>query len=320
MAAAIIASTVCQQVLGTLRTRAAAGRLVEQMSDSGVIPVGGPILEVHFAAPDESEWLDAEGHPAQPIEARCKLVVLSDESGPVVRLALSPHADDYSVLSGFTPARRLALRNAQLVAVVNSHIALVQDSGRRLVAVSDTERQRIERDLHDGAQQRLVSAAFHLKVARSLIGSTAVPRQLDVADQLLLDTLAKLRTIAHGMFPTALIEEGLFAALEEIVSAADLPTILSADPQADFGSRPVGIDVAMAAFATVNDALHAVADRSPAARADVSVRREEGVLTVLSGFRLVAILSTLITLLTPVIASRPSVVTSPSPHPGAICS
>ncbi len=141
VAAATIGIAVCWQVIGTLHRRAAAERLAEQLSDPTVDPGGGgAILAIHFAAPDAAGWLDAQGRRAEPMATTCKQVVLSDDSGPVIRLALTPTADDYSVLSGFTPARRLALRNAQLVAVVNSHIAQVQDSGRRLVAVSDAER------------------------------------------------------------------------------------------------------------------------------------------------------------------------------------
>ena len=277
-AALTIGGAVCWQVLGTLHRRAAAGRLVEQLSDPTTGPAGrGSILAIHFAARNATEWLDAQGCRAQPI-ANCKHVVLSDESGPVVCLALTRRADEFSVLSGLTPARRLALRNAQLVAVAKSHIAQVQESGQRLVAVSDAERQRIERDLHDGAQQRLVSASFHLKVARSLIGPAAAPREIDTADQRLLDTLGQLRAIAHGMFPTALIEEGLTAALEELVATAEIPATLVTHPTFDKG-EPAGNGVAMATFATVNAALRAVIDPSAVARAHISITQDGDTLT-----------------------------------------
>ena len=70
------------------------------------------------------------------------------------------------VLAQLAPAARLSLRNAQLAAVANARLADVRASRRRVVAASDGERRRIERDLHDGAQQRLVSAAFYLSIAR----------------------------------------------------------------------------------------------------------------------------------------------------------
>ncbi len=78
---------------------------------------------------------------------------------------LARPADKGEVLAGLTPATRWALRNAQLAAVARARLAEVQASQRRIVAASDAERRRIERDLHDGAQQRLVSVAFHLRVA-----------------------------------------------------------------------------------------------------------------------------------------------------------
>lgn len=186
LAAAAVGVVVCLQVTGTLRTRAAAARLTEQLSDPATIPATGRslILATHFAAPPgETGWIDAQGLPARDPAAPHQHVVLSDRSGPVVRLAVTRGADELEVLSGFTPARRLAVRNAQLTAVAKANIAQVRAFQRRLVAVSDAERRRIERDLHDGAQQRLVSAAFHLKVARTQIGAAAAPPELDTADQ-----------------------------------------------------------------------------------------------------------------------------------------
>jgi len=101
----------------------------------------------------------------------------------------------------------------------------VQASQRRVVAMSDAERRRIERDLHDGAQQRLVSVAFHLRVAlRDVNPATAA--QLTGTEARIHDALAHLRQLAHGMFPSVLADEGLEAALEELLVASDIPATL----------------------------------------------------------------------------------------------
>ena len=94
-----------------------------------------------------------------------------------------------------------------------------------MVATSDAERRRIERDLHDGAQQRLVGVAFHLQVA--LAGADpATAERLTGAETQVRDALARLRRLA-GIFPSVLADEGLGAALDELVAASDVPATLT---------------------------------------------------------------------------------------------
>src|SRR3712207_6849347 len=102
--------------------------------------------------------------PAPEREARP--LVLSAPAGPAVRLLLPPGVAPGEVVAGLTPARRLMLVNARLTAEARARLRELQASQRRAVATRDAERTRIERDVHDGAQQRLVSAMFHLSLAQ----------------------------------------------------------------------------------------------------------------------------------------------------------
>jgi signal transduction histidine kinase len=191
----------------------------------------------------------------------------------VLRLLLARRADQGEVLAGLTPATRLALRNAQLAAVASARLAEVQASQRRVVATSDAERRRIERDLHDGAQQRLVSVAFHLRVA--LAGAEpATGVRLTSAEVRVRDALARLRRLAHGIFPSALASEGLGAALDELVAASDVPATLTVHVDS------VADAPAMAAYATVVAALDAVERPSAATREMISVVQDGITLTV----------------------------------------
>ena len=166
-AVAVVGAVVWGIGFRTVRTRAAIDRLATQLSDPAAAlgQSGGAIRGVQFLVPDDGRWVDAAGHDLHDPPAPGTDLVLSDASGPVLRLLLARRADQGEVLAGLTPATRLALRNAQLAAVASARLAEVQASQRRVVATSDAERRRIERDLHDGAQQRLVSVAFHLRVA-----------------------------------------------------------------------------------------------------------------------------------------------------------
>jgi len=108
----------------------------------------------------ESRWVDAAGSPvADSNDDGARVgVELVDGAGPLARLLVRPGGDHRDVIASLTPATQLALCNAQLAAVAKARLLDVQESRRRIVEAGDGERRRIERDLHDGAQQRLVSA------------------------------------------------------------------------------------------------------------------------------------------------------------------
>jgi signal transduction histidine kinase len=274
-AVALVGAVVCGIGFRTVRTRAAIDRLAAQLSDpaAALRHSGGGIRGVQFLVPDDGRWVDAAGQDVHDPPGPGSDLVLSDASGPMLRLLLARRADQGEVLAGLTPATRLALRNAQLAAVASARLAEVQASQRRVVATSDTERRRIERDLHDGAQQRLVSVAFHLRVA--LAGADpATADHLTGAETRVRDALARLRRLAHGIFPSVLASEGLGAALDELVATSDVPATLIVRVD-DVADAP-----AMAAYATVVAALDAVEQPSAATRAEVSMVQDGGVLTV----------------------------------------
>ena len=156
------------------------------------------------------------------------------------------------MVARLTPARRLALTNAGLATVTRAHLAEVQASQQRVVARADTERHRIERDLHDGAQQRLVSAALLLGSARNRLPPAAAT-VLGSAEQQILEALGQLRRLSHGTFPAVLADEGLTAALEELLTELDVAVELDVT----VGYQP-SRQGAAAAYATVDAALRGI--------------------------------------------------------------
>jgi signal transduction histidine kinase len=268
---AVTATAVCVIAARTLRTRSAVDRLASRLS--GPVATLGGVQGVHFAVPSEARWVDTAGRDAAEVPGH-NSYVLSDESGPVLRLVIARATDEGEVLAAVTPATRLALQNARLSAVAKARLADVQTSQRRVVAASDAERRRIERDLHDGAQQRLISAAFHLKVALART-DPATAEQIATAENRVRDVLARLRRLAHGIFPSVLAEEGLAVALDELVAASDVPTRLEVRSRIDVGAEP-----AMAAYATAAAVLGSVEHPAPDSRALISIDYEDDTLTV----------------------------------------
>jgi signal transduction histidine kinase len=274
-AAVAVGGSVCAVAVRRLRSRMAVDRLVRRLSEPETVlhDLHGAIRAVHFAVPGAEGWIDPAGRDVGDGSPQGRSVVLSDASGPVLRLVLAAGRDADDALAGITPADRLALRNAQLSAVTKARLADVQASRRRIVATSDAERQRIERDLHDGAQQRLVSAAFYLSLARSRLPQDSAP--LSRAEATVRDALTNLRQLTHGLFPSVLATEGLRAALDELVKLADVTTMLEVR-----GCHTVDAESAMAAYATVATALDQTTRSPMASTARVSVIQDEGTLNV----------------------------------------
>ena len=257
----------------TRRVRRAVDDLVARLaSPSPAAWEGGSgvIRSVRFSMPDDGRWVDNAGRDIDAVgrSSNDAWVDIGDPSAPVLQVQLAPGNSPADVLAQLAPAAWLSLRNAQLAAVANARLADVRASRRRVVAASDGERRRIERDLHDGAQQRLVSAALYLSIARGRLPVQAPALQR--AEAVVGGALAELRSLAHGIFPRVLGTEGLHAALDDVVALAGLPTTLVVD-----GDDAVPGDVAMAVYATVAATL-AAAEASHATWARIAVCRRDG--------------------------------------------
>jgi PAS domain S-box-containing protein len=150
-------------------------------------------------------------------------------------------------------------------------------SRMRLVEAQDAERRRLERNLHDGAQQRLVSLALTLRLAHERISDSAgdAPELLDRAAEELALALAELRELARGIHPAVLSERGLGPALEGVVARAPVRVELTALPD---GRVPEAVEAA--AYYVVSEALVNVARYANASRATVSIAPVDGRLVV----------------------------------------
>jgi PAS domain S-box-containing protein len=150
-------------------------------------------------------------------------------------------------------------------------------SRARIVEAADEARQRLERDLHDGAQQRLVELAIDLRMARARIDTDPVQAAefLDGAVKALTDATAELRELARGIHPVILTEGGLRPALTALVERSSTPAKLTTVPDERFPGP-----VEAAAYFTVAEALTNAARYSEASRVEVSASHEDGTLSV----------------------------------------
>lgn len=166
-------------------------------------------------------------------------------------------------------SRRLNDANARLQGQVEAQLEEVRASRTRIVEAGDRERRRVERDLHDGAQQRLVSLSLELQMARRALGDGGDPtvrRSLERAADEATAALAELRDLALGIHPLILTESGLGAAVESLADRT------SVDVAVDVGSERYPPAVEGAAYFVISEALTNVAKYANASKATVRVQ------------------------------------------------
>jgi signal transduction histidine kinase len=167
------------------------------------------------------------------------------------------------------------LSNMRLTEALRAHLDDLRAAQRRLVAAQDDERRRLERNIHDGAQQQLVALAVKARLARAVTPGEAV-QAVELLSQIEAETqeaLDDLRDLARGIFPPLLADRGLAAALEAQARKAPLPVRVDAD---GVGRAPQEVEAAV--YFSVLEAMQNVAKYAGATAADVRLARDDGAL------------------------------------------
>src|SRR5207249_4829505 len=161
-----------------------------------------------------------------------------------------------SLLASAGAAARLALENERLQAELRAQLAELRASRARIVSAGDEERRRLERDLHDGAQQRLLSLGLALQLARAKLGPDAngAAELVAEADGELRAALDELRELARGIHPAVLSEQGLAAALKTLAERSPILVTIAEVPD-----QRLSTPAEAAAYFLVSEALANVA-------------------------------------------------------------
>jgi len=167
-------------------------------------------------------------------------------------------------------AAAISLENERLDAELRARLEELRASRARIVEAGDAERRRIERDLHDGAQQRLVSLLLNVKLARREAGRERAEKASgalwDEVEGQLRQALSELRTLASGILLPVLADRGLGAAVEEITSRSPVPVEIEQMPAERLPER-----VEVAAYFVISEALANVVKHAEASKASVRV-------------------------------------------------
>ena len=240
------------------------------------LAIGDPELRITYPLSGE-RLVDARGQSADPPTAAAGRAVttLVREEHPV---ALLSHAAGLPAIGKeLGPALRLALENERLQAESLAHVDDLRAARRRIIEMGDAERRRMERDLHDGAQQRLLAVSYDIRLTQA-----AAETERDVQVLPLLGNaiegaqaaLDELRELAHGIYPAILEEAGLVPALASLADTAPLPVVISSMPDERF---PASIETAI--YLLVADAIDDAAGRK-ATHVDVNADHDGDQLTI----------------------------------------
>jgi signal transduction histidine kinase len=241
--------------------------------------LGDPSLELALWLPERAAYVDHEGRPLElPTESGRGVTVLGPAEAPVAALVHDPALlERPALLRSAGAAARLALENERLQAELRLQLAEVRASRARIVTAGDEERRRLERDLHDGAQQRLLSLGLALQLVRAELGPEAngAATLLGEAEAELAAALEELRWLAQGIHPAVLTEHGLGPALKTLAARSPLPVELQQVPD-----KRLSAPVEAAAYFVVSEALANVAKHARASAVSVSIVCEDGSLVV----------------------------------------
>ncbi len=229
-----------------------------------------PSLRLAYWLPQFGSWADQDGRPVElPTDSR-QVTAIERGSQHSAALIHDPALrDEPELLDAVCAAAAIALRTGRLEAELRASVEELRGSRERVIAAGQEERKRLERDLHDGAQQRLVALSLSLGVLQARLDPDSdANAQLVQARQEIGASLAELRTVARGLHPAVLSAHGLAVALESLAACAPVPVRLTVDVEGRVAEA-----VEVATYYVVSESLTNIGRHARAASATVDVTR-----------------------------------------------
>ena len=265
----LLALGLAWTVLRVSRTR---GRLTRLANDLGEAPqpgklrdtlaaaLGDPGIDVLYPRSGSGELIDADGHAADPPAADRAVARIARGERPLALVLHDPAlVNEPELARALGSAAKLSVENEALRAEAMAQLHALHASRTRIVERADGARRRLERDLHDGAQQRLLALSYDLRLARASAAgddTTRLASTLEAAAYEIDAALEELRDLAHGIYPAILTEAGLGPALATLADDAPLPVELGELPS----ERP-SLGVERTAYVVVDVAIEDAAAR-----------------------------------------------------------
>jgi signal transduction histidine kinase len=265
-------------VVADLAARVARPTTPEDIRSALRVALADPDLDLAYWVGERGEYVDGEGRPV-PLDANpgdSMVLEVNDRQGlPLVRVRADPSLRRHRELVDAAMAvSALALENVRLQAGLRAQLAEVTATRARLLQSGFAQRPQLEKDLHDGAQQRLLAIGMRLAALESQPLDAHTRNAVAAAKVELSEALSELRDLAHGLYPAALSQGGLSPALEAV--AERLPLVV----HLDVPERRWPADVEGVAYLVVCEALANVVKHAGSPTANVEIVDQKGRLVV----------------------------------------
>jgi signal transduction histidine kinase len=249
-----------------------------RLRDALARALGDPTLQLAFRIPEQGGYQDTSDQAVDPAQLPAGRMLTSlDAAGNAVLVYHELMQHEPELVKVTVTAASLALEHARLQAEVEAQLEQVRASRARIVEAGDAERRRLERDLHDGAQQRLVTLSLALGMARTQ--ATGVNPELaallEAAAGEAQAAITELRELARGIHPAVLTETGLAGAIHALAERSPVATTITAVPEGRYPAR-----IEATAYFVVSEALANVAKHAAACSTRIAIRELTGRLVV----------------------------------------
>ncbi len=266
----LLHARLARSAVGELVVELRADPAPRDLRDALARALRDPSLTLAYWLSDYESYADLDGRPVAVPATDGRATTLIDRDGARVAALLHDRAleDEPELLSGVGAAASIALENARLQAELAARLEEVKGSRIRVIEAGESERKRLERDLHDGAQQRLIALSLELKRLEKELGDAPARHRLDEAQHEITRSLEELRAVARGLHPAVLTGHGLGVALEQVAARAPVPVRLCVEID---GRLPEQVEIA--AYYVVTESLTNIAKHAQATSASVDIAR-----------------------------------------------
>ena len=271
-------------LIGLLQARLGRGSVATLLVDLGVNPgpaelqeavaraLRDPSARLAYWLPEFGSYADVDGREVsvEPELSRSATPIVRDDVAVATLLHDSALDAEPVLLSSVVAATGMAIENARLQVELRARLEELRGSRVRILQAEQRERRRLERDLHDGAQHRLVALSMELGELRGRVSEDPeMAARVDHTRQEVAASLGELRDLAHGIHPATVSDHGLGVALESLTTCASVPVDVRGASQ-----ERLPEPVELAAFFLVAEALANIAKHAHASSAAVDLSRE----------------------------------------------